>query len=745
MRFCALVSAVVTVLPVFLAAPCLAQVDLVDPDAPTVRTPKQPPARQKVPKVKAIDPDGTDDDSLANTNANDDVPGIDTMKKAKKGKKNPAIDNTVSTTDEDEPVVEQLPREVPDKKREPTEAPRVIKKEPPPKAAVPPVVVQQIADADLDLIWQRWKKLEAGSDFAAEQAARADLVAMKKTIGSSDVDAWAMGLLRLSAAHEARGDSGAAVEIARTATELAPSLPSAWVGLAKAYFQADPSDISRYVSALVTAVSRLTSDPRYSRPFLADFAATVLLALIFTACAVVAVLFIRRAYYFFYDFHFFFPRAAARWQTTALAVLLLSLPIVFRMGVVPSLLALFAASSLYLSLRERVVAAVLIGLLGFVPLLAGAVVERTAFAETSAEDLYLIERGGPGLDPLVQKWEKLAAEDKVSFGELYVLGHHNLRRGHLEQALTHFRKALALNPQHVGARLNLGIAFFLQGDLENSRSVLENVAKETGNATALFDLARLYQRRVMVYGDSVAGEVDKSLAAFSEANQKDPTLPRAFDEKFGTEINGNQLMRTMPLEREVVLSFAHAGDSAARVQSQLTSMLLGDVPEAIAWLYPGVLAALLVGFGGLARSLQASKECNRCGKAVSHRGDPDVSPGSLMCTQCVNVFAKKNVVAPSLKVRKQLEVARHQNRVERTGMILGAIWSGMGHVFSGLPIRGAVYGYVFVAAVMAAVMRHGLLRTPYESVPVFIKLVPVGVMLVLVYVLSLRALRRRQS
>jgi hypothetical protein len=57
----------------------------------------------------------------------------------------------------------------------------------------------------------------------------------------------------------------------------------------------------------------------------------------------------------------------------ALAVLLLSLPIVLRMGVVPTLLAFFAAVTMYLSVPERVVAAVLIGLLGFVPLLGGFV------------------------------------------------------------------------------------------------------------------------------------------------------------------------------------------------------------------------------------------------------------------------------------------------------------------------------------------------------------------------------------
>ena len=63
--------------------------------------------------------------------------------------------------------------------------------------------------------------------------------------------------------------------------------------------------------------------------------------------AVVAVLFARRVAYFLYDFHFFFPKVAARWQTGALALVGLSLPMVFRMGIAPVLLAL-NSSAIYL-------------------------------------------------------------------------------------------------------------------------------------------------------------------------------------------------------------------------------------------------------------------------------------------------------------------------------------------------------------------------------------------------------------
>jgi tetratricopeptide (TPR) repeat protein len=467
--------------------------------------------------------------------------------------------------------------------------------------------------------------------------------------------------------------------------------------------------------------------------------------LVLTAIFVVAVLFARRAYYFFYDFHFLFPRAAARWQTTLAALLLLSLPVVFRLGVAPALLAVFAATTLYLPLGERLVGAALIACLGLVPTLGGLAVEATALAETPAATLAKIERGGPGVEPVVRRLEALAAEDKVGFSELYVLGRHHLRRGQVERAIPFLQRALTMSPQDVGARINMGVAFFLSGDLENSRALLEVVAKDAQHPFALYNLGRVYQRRVAVYGELAASEVDKAMSALTQAAGLDPSLPRPNAEEHPLDLSLNQLLRSVPLSQPLVLAQATAGDGPERVRSQLTHLLLGEVPEPLGSLYPLALGALLVAFGALGPRIQVAKECNRCGKAVSPRGDPDVSPGSPMCTQCINVFAKKNVVAPSLKVRKQLEVARYHARRDRAGLILGAVCAGLGHVFSGWPLRGAVFAFMFLGAVVFAVLRQGVLRPPYDAVPGFIKLLPLLTVAGLVYLLSLRGLRRRQG
>lgn len=618
---------------------------------------------------------------------------------------------------------------------------------PEPKVAAIPLTVSKANDADLDAAWDKWKAANASPDVKAEAVARKALLALKREIGATNLEGFAQGMLRAAKVHQAAGDSGGAIDVALAAVELAPDVPTSWLGLAKVYFAVDPSGLPRVADALKTAVATTISDPRYFRPALADFATALLTALAALAVAVVLVLFARRARYFFYDFHFLFPKALARWQSAAVAVLILLLPIVFRMGVAPALLALFAAVVLYLTTAERVVAAVLVTLLGVMPALGALVVHHTAFAGTPAETAYLLEQGGSGAELLAQRVAKKAAEDKASFAELFALGRFELRRGKLDLAIPRLKAALLKKPNEPRAELNLGVAMLLNGDLENPRSLFENTAKaEPALAEPLYDLARLYQRRGATLGrDVLAAEVDRANAAMAEARIRNPAIADAKEPAPGEKLVANAFLMTLPLSRDELLGLAWLPDAEDRVRSQLSRSLVGDLPEAAAPFFPALGAAALLALGFLSRALEAARPCVKCGAPVSRRGDRELSKGSSMCTQCVNVFARKGVVPTALKVRKQLEVSRYETRMERVSYALGLACSGMGHVFSGLVVRGTVYGFFFLLVIVLFLQRHGVLRAPYEAAPQVLRLVPLGLVFVLVYVLSLRGLLRRQG
>jgi tetratricopeptide (TPR) repeat protein len=701
---------------VLLAGSGLAQVELVDPDAPGVRPTKKP-------TLDEPDPSATSEEE------EDDTPII------RAGTGAAGKNQDAGVKDLKDKLEELKPLET-----------RPVVERPPP----PPIETRVITDTDLDLAWQVWRAAneKASSDIKGEQVARQRLLELKDELGASNLETWAVGLLRAAEAHEEKGDSGGAVEIALTATQLAPDLPATWVSLARVYFWGDPSDFGRYLGALKDALVAQVADPRYARSALADFITTLLFALTITTLVVLVVLAVRRGAYALYDFHFIFPRVASRWQTGALAVVLLSLPIVFRLGLVPVLLVLFFALALYLTLAERAVVAVLIGLLGLVPTVAGLAVDRLAFAGTRAESLFALERGGPGSEPFAAELTRLESEDKASYAELMALGRYDLRRGRITPAIKAFRKALTIRPNDPAARINLGMAMVLDGDLENPRALFEEGGKAAPNLPqAPYNLGRLTQHRLAVLGDRIAGEVDVIASALFSARTIDPTYKSLSKDADGTprSMAANVYLQSVPLPLEEYLEEARAPDAARRVKSQVLQLLTGEVNETLALLYPGLLALLVLGFGSLAGTIHAAKVCAKCGRAVSKRGDPDVSVGSLMCTQCVNVFARKNVAAPSLKVRKQLEVARYQSRLERTGSIFGFLCSGMGHVFAGFPARGTFYGFLFIALLTGAVLRDGVIRPPFESLPLVVRMVPLGLLLVLVYVLTLRGLRKKQG
>ncbi len=708
-----------------VAATALAQVDLVDPDVKpkTVRKPARPAPAPRP---------GIEGEGDLGEQPIDLKPG-----------ESPEIDSPDTEEEEAKPVAPvKAPVKVAPKKVEP------VPFGPSPRPPVPAILPTKLTDADLDAAWDRWRvaNQNQASDPKAEAAARADLVRLKNEIGASDLEPWSIAMLRAAEAHEAAGASSTAVELALSAVELAPNLPAPQFGLARAYFAADPSEVPRYFGTVKAGVMRLIFDPRYNRPLLGDVATALLFALALTGVLVLIVLLARRVRYFLYDLHFFFPRAVPRWQSAAIGLLLLSLPLVFRLGLVPSLLVAFAAVTLYLSFAERVVVTVLIGCIGCLPLLGQLLVRYTAFADTPAEQAWQLERGGTGTAAIAQEVATRAAEDKAGFGELFALGTYELHRGKLDLAIPRLEAALLKKPNEPRAQLNLAAAMMMTGDLENPAPLLKAAADALPDSPAPhWNLARYHQRRVATLGiEGAATEVDEGNRQLGEARARDPSLTDRKDPP-NDKLYGNLYLMTVPMAHSDLVALTASPEAEARVRSQLTLMLLGDWNAPYAPFYPLGACLVLMAFGALSTRLQAARACSKCGTPMSRREDPEVGLGSGLCTACVNVFSKKGVVPPALKVRKQVEVARYQSRMDRAAFGLGLVCSGMGHVFRGLPVRGTLYAFLFLFAGVAFFLRDGVMRSPFEGLPAWLKILPLAVLFLGVYALSLRALFKKQG
>ena len=610
-----------------------------------------------------------------------------------------------------------------------------------------PILTPTIGDAELIAIWTRWRTATSDLRLHDAEAAQKELLEAKADLGINDLEPFAIGFLREARLKRREKDMLASINLAATAVELAPDLPYTHLGLAEAYFAADLSSPGRYFTELRRSFVLALRDPRYARALGADAATTILLALLGTAIFGVLVLFLRRLRYILHDFHHLFPRAAQRWQTGAVAFLLLALPLVFRMGAVAELLALFFASCFYLSLKERIVAAVLIALVGVVPLGAGAIARHTAFAGTVAEDVFQLERGGLSAAEAAERVKARIADNDAGFEELFALGRYEARRGKLADAVAHYK--LAATHRNNDARLltDLGNAVLIQGDMDGASELYTNATNADATlADAFYDLAKLHYRKATIEPDETVGqELDRAQTALTTAQHLDPRLLGREDPP-PDHLMGNRLLLSPGLSIGEIVQLAQDGEHGASITTQLANRIVGEINAWLGAIYPGLLALLLIGIGALrSRGKGASKPCHRCGRAVCRRCDPELGVGSTLCNQCVHVFARRGAVPSSEKVRKQIEIRRFEERRNRIAYAFGAVGAGLGHLFSGLPIRGAIYLFVFLFGLFNLVLRNGVLRPPYGPAPLWLTVVPAALVLALAYLLSLRGLFLRQN
>jgi hypothetical protein len=621
------------------------------------------------------------------------------------------------------------------------EAPAVVFQ---PRPAVSPVLAPRRTDAEVLAVWERWRQARATNDAASAEAAQEELVKLRAELVASDLEPLSVGLVREAAVRRRAGDVAGAVRLGELAVRLSPGLPYARFALAESYALAEPGNVSRYLGEAREAFLTLAKDPRYRRPVLADLGALGLMAWSATAAALVVLLFLRRVRYALHDFHHLLPRAVARWQSALLGLLLLGLPVTFGLGGVAVLLVLLGAVALYLTRVERMVAAVLVAGVGLAPLAAGQLARVTAFAGTPAEDVYLLERGGLSAEQSMARVLARLESRAATFAELTALAHYESRRGLLEEAKTHFKAAAALRGGDARLLTRFGNTLVGLGDADGAVQLYAQASQaDPGSPAPHYNLAQVYRRRAKTLPDSEVGkELDRAATAIAAAQALDGRL-------LGREAPPedrlllNLLLLAPVLPESDWLALADGTEAGRRVEAQVGRWLLPAVaPGPVAWALPAALAALLALWGLAGERLKAAKVCERCGRAVCVRCDPELGVGSRQCGQCVNVFARKGLVPQQLRARKQGQVERHQAWAGRLAYAVGALLSGAGHVASGLPVRGALYAFCFLFALGAVLLHRGLVRAPYGEAPLYLKLGPAVLLLLCVHLLSLRGLRR---
>ncbi len=607
-------------------------------------------------------------------------------------------------------------RSAPRKPAEPTASPTTPPSSAPAarEAAAPPapIVVPTAGDAEILAAFRSWQEAERTHDAKGSALARARLLALREELGITNLESVSGALLRGARQRGAARDSGGAVELAQSAVALSPDVAAAQWGLFRAHFSDDPTQLARLMADARSAVAAELRDPRWTRGILGDVGAALLVSWLATTLAVLAVLAFRSGASLVHDVHHAFPRGVARWQTGAILALLLLLPWVFRLGVMLPALVLLGAITLYLSSTERWLCFALLAGLALLPPLAGALVEATTFAETPAEDVLQLERGGLEAAQAAGRAQSRLHAGKTTFSELFTLGRYQLRRGKLAEARQHLDAALALRASDARTLTLLGNVAFAETKWPEAISAYTRAAEADPTLPdPLWNVAKVYRRHAkMLSDDAVGPELDRAQNAAAAAQRLDERLLTRTDPP-DAHAPLNLLLLSPALSRSQP-AVTDGAQRRIRVTAQIGLWLVGDLDPTMGVLLPLGVAGALTGLGFARSGRGVSRPCQKCGRAVCRRCDPELAGNSNLCHQCVNVYNRRGKVAPMARVNKEMEVRQHHAWTSRLAYGLGLLCSGAGHLFTGLTLRGALYAFLFAFAITVAVTREGLLRIP---------------------------------
>ena len=263
--------------------------------------------------------------------------------------------------------------------------------------------------------------------------------------------------------------------------------------------------------------------------------------------------------------------------------------------------------------------------------------------------------------------------------------------GLYESASWAYREGLRLDPNNPQISLSLGTIAYLQGDyhaaLQGFKAALERGADSlVGNYDLSMALAQIYHFRESEQAMEVARRADNGrlAALLSEHDQQQLIMPTVTMEE----------ARAMLARKDPVLLLNRGLLPPPLGRSRTTLS-----PLAIAGLF-----ALLVALGHFLlreRTTGLASSCLKCGRAFCHRCKLSRESQSY-CTQCINIFLKKDMVAADVQNAKRRQVAHHRTAVAIERRVADLLLPGLGLGFAGRPLVGAVLAVMALLGVMVA-------------------------------------------
>lgn len=482
------------------------------------------------------------------------------------------------------------------------------------------------------------------------------------------------------------------------ATRLDPGSAEAWFAVADARLR--KAALFPAVPAFAHGCGALVRDLRSSAVVGSGFVISLLIVLL-AGLGLWSVLAVRHAFLrLWHDLN----ELAARWRLGAhgpvFAVVVLTLPLFIGGDPLWLLLWLLALSWAYLPAAQRFFGVLALALTAATPTVLELAFGRLTHPPNAVyQGVYLLAE---------HRYEPQVLEELVALGDLFaddadfrrLQGDCYRQTGLLDSAAWAYREGLRLAPGNGPLSLGLGTIHYLQGDFNSAVAALQ-VARDAGadplasNYNLSLTYAQTYHFR----------ESDEAIAAARQA--------------------GEARLRSLTRGREhqLLLPAFSAADARSLLDRKDPVLLLNRgvlSPPLIrerTFFHPLTVASLLAlviaiaGYLARERTIGFATACVKCGRPFCRYCKLSQESQSY-CTQCVNIFLKKDMVAVDAQLAKRRQLRRFHlaRRIERR--VTDVLLPGLGVALGGRPLIGFP-----IMAVAATCLTIALLWLPKFVAP----------------------------
>ncbi len=543
---------------------------------------------------------------------------------------------------------------------------------------------------------QDWYQLGKESDLAARldaharmmqahDGARADMELtrmneLRQSLGIRNIPLASSLLVKEAQAELDAGRHDRAVVLADAASVLSPDLPSVhWLRL-KSSFAFKKTDVVKFVGIVFDAVLGRFSAFRNQVALLTDLAVVGWLSILLITLIFALIQGLKYLRYVGHDLVAVGPSWFSELQSVAFVLLVWAAPLVFGLGLAPTLALILATVLAYQSRGEKLIGVAALLWVTLIPAWLWLSAPLLMFHGSVADDLEIVTTEAFAIDAEKRLAAYARGQGKEDFDIAVALATRARIRGDISEAIKWYKRGLQIRPRSVAAENNLGRLKYLIRDTSAIKH-FERAAKNTSRAEPLLNVASLHLDN---------SRFDEARNSINAARKIDGALTRKYND-LDTETSTAKKLLEVPFDKAELWGrvFDVDGEKCLVVAADLWRRMGSRLPI---WAMPVLgLALLILGVLLALRrvSMRLTRPCPKCGRPAG-----PLAPEGY-CEQCQSIFLNTLAVEPRTRLLKEHRIRAYQTRQRWIERVL-SVFAGAGEFKAGNSIIGVALMLAFV-------------------------------------------------